>query len=188
MTNDRERQTHLLGEVKFAERQLEKARLLIPALEAKARQALVAGQRELALKYALQIEEKKQAVALGETKVVVCKQALAKAKERNHELKGALARRDLAQGLGQIAEIALKSEAADDMFEKIERETAINEAKAEMALEAAGEGLEPALSPLSDAEAILAELEGSLGGAPAAEPEPPQTSAEEILKEFEGGI
>lgn len=181
---ERERLTQLLGEVKFAERQLEKTRLVLPALEAKARQALLAGNRELALKYATQMEEQKDVLKLAEQKVALAKHALETAKRQGGELKEALQRKELADTMGNIAELVNKVGDADDMLAQVERETAINEAKVEMAMDAAA--LEAPLTPLSNAEAILAELEREGQAAPAAEaPEPPRASAEDILKEFE---
>lgn len=180
---ERERLTNLLGEVKFAERQLEKTRLLLPALENKARQALLAGKRDLALKYATQMEEQKDALKLAEQKVAVAKHALETAKRQGGELKEALQRKELADNMGKIAELATKANDADDMLAQVERETAINEAKVEMAMEAVE--LEAPLTPLSNAEAILAELERE-GSAPASPvDEPARPSAEDILKEFE---
>lgn len=179
---ERERLTHLLGEVKFAERKLEKTRLLLPALEAKARSALVAGNRDLALKYATQMEEQKSALKLAEQKVAVAKHSLAAAKRQGGELKDALKRKEHADGMGKIADLLTKAGDADDMLEQVERETAINEAKAEMALDAVA--LDSPLTPLSDAEAILAELERETKPSPV-DVEPPARSAEDILKEFE---
>jgi phage shock protein A len=180
---ERERLTNLLGEVKFAERQLEKTRLLLPALEAKARQALVAGKRDLALKYATQMEEQKDALKLAEQKVAVAKHALETAKRQGGELKEALKRKEAADNMGKIAELVTKVGDADDMIAQVERETAINEAKVEMAMDAAE--LEAPLTPLSNAEAILAELEREGAAPPAPVDEAPKSSAEDILKEFE---
>lgn len=180
---ERERLTNLLGEVKFSERQLEKTRLLLPALEAKARQALVAGKRDLALRYATQMEEQKDALKLAEQKVALAKHALETAKRQGGELKEAFKRKDLADNMGKIAELVTKVEDADDMLAQVERETAINEAKVEMAMDAAA--LEAPLTPLSNAEAILAELERDGRTASPVDTDPPRRSAEDILKEFE---
>lgn len=160
----------LLGEVKFAERQLEKAQAALAPREARVKQALLAGERERALEYAVALEEERQRVVQAERKVAVASQAFEQAKAQGRELREALGRKEILTGLGAIAETFQAVGGADDILAQLERENALAEARADLALERAG----PTLP--SDPASLLAEFEQPAPGSP-----------EDILREFERG-
>lgn len=158
-----EQLVQLLGEVKFAEKQLEKLRERLPASEARIKQALLAGNRELAKERALEYEELKLKVREGEQKVALARRDYELGKQRSGELASAEAMAKLTAPLGTLADTASVLGGADDVLRKLEQEAALNEARLDMALEGQD-------APLAAAELLP----------------PPEQSAEDILREFEG--
>lgn len=159
----------LLGEVKFAERQLEKARYALGPREARVKQALLAGERERALALAVELEEERGRVKLAEQKVALARQAFERTKAQGQELREALGRKQILEGLGAVADTYQAVGGADDILAQLERENALSEARADLALERVAE---PSLP--SDPAALLREFE-----------EPAPGSPEAILREFE---
>lgn len=156
----------LLGEVKFAEKKLEKEQQKLPALESRIKQALVAGNRDLAKKYALEFEEQKLAVQRAEQAVKIAKQQYEAGKGRATEVAGAERLSKLAQSMNKMADSLDVLNRDDDMLEKIEESVAYAEARLDVALDAAR------------AEHPEIDL-------PPEPPPPPANTAEDILKEFE---
>ncbi|MGE0708899.1 MAG: hypothetical protein AB7N76_22645 [Planctomycetota bacterium] len=160
---DKERQAALLGEVKFAERQLEKVQAKLPPLEQRIKDALRAGKREAAQELAVVYEQLKDEAKQAEAKVARAKQALEQGKRQSAELKQALKGKELSDAMGAIADTVLSVGKDDDILERLERENALSEARMDVALGASEGGVDP------QTEAELRRL-----------------SAEDILKEFEG--
>lgn len=159
-----EQLVQLLGEVKFAEKQLEKLRERLPASEALIKKALLAGERERAKECALKYEELKAKVREGEQKVALAKRNYELGKQRSGELASAEAMAKLTAPLGAMADSMNVLGAADDMLRKLEEDAALNEARLDMALEeqdASPEPLPPPDLPGQSAEDILREFEGS---------------------------
>ncbi|HBP23549.1 MAG TPA: hypothetical protein DEA08_37940 [Planctomycetes bacterium] len=158
MSADRERLAALLTEVKLAERKVEKLEQQLGPREEAIKSALRAGERERAKELALSYEELKDELGRAEQQVVRAKQAHALAKKQGQELGRALERKELTDALGAVADTLLSVNKDDDILARLERENALQQARAEIALSDAGVEVED---------------------------EPPRASPEDILKEFE---
>lgn len=161
---DRNKQlASMLAEVKFQERQLEKLREKLPALEGRIKQSLKLGDREQAKHYALKFEELKLEIAKGEQKIVLARQQFEGTKGKTREIeektKESRTLGKLAESFGKMADSMDVLSRDDDMLRKLEEETAFNEAKLELALDGNPDvDLDP-LPPASTAEDILKEFE-----------------------------
>ncbi|MBX3465584.1 MAG: hypothetical protein KF878_01630 [Planctomycetes bacterium] len=152
---------NLLAEVKLAEKRLEKARERLAPQAERIKAALRAGDRAAAEKLALAYEQAKDDAARAEADVARAKEELDEGKrkasdaERNaRTLRTAQA---LGGALGAFGEAMGTVDAAEDMLRRLEEEAALSEARADLALEAAGEPPPP----------------------------PPPPRPEDLLKEFE---
>lgn len=158
MSTDKDRLAALLAEVKLAERKVEKLEQQRGPQEEAIKSALRAGKRERAKELALRFEELKDQIEAAQRQVVRAKQAHALAKKQGKELGRALERKELSDALGAVADTLLTVGKDDDILAKLERENALQQARAEIALSDAGIEVEE---------------------------EPPPSSPEDILKEFE---
>jgi len=158
----------LLGEVKFAEKQVDKVKLKLAPAEARIKQALKAGNRELAKKYAFDYEEAKLELGRAEQKVLIAKKQYDQGKVQTRELEQAQAMGKLAKSMEAMANSMDVLTQDDDMVRKIEEKVAYSEAKLDIALESAREH-----HPEIDEPIATHDL-------PSSEP-----TAEDILKEFE---
>ena len=158
MSADKERLASLLAEVKLAERKVEKLQQQLTPQEEAIKSALRAGNRERAKELALRFEELKDEVSRAEAQVVRAKQAHALAKKQGQELGRALERKELSDALGAVADTLLAVNKDDDMLARLERENALQQARAEIALSDAGVEL-PEEAPPSSPEDILKEFE-----------------------------
>jgi hypothetical protein len=162
---------NLLAEVKLAEKQVEKAKAKLAPVEARIKQALIAGNRELAKKYALDLEEKKLELKRREQAVVLAKRNYAQGQEQASQQVSASTMRRMASTADAMSKMAdslgvLSSD--DDMLRKLEEDAAVADARLDIALD--------------EARANNPEIDLPAPG-PAAPP--PISTAEDILKEFE---
>lgn len=158
MSADKERLASLLAEVKLTERKVEKLQQQLTPQEEAIKSALRAGNRERAKELALRFEELKDEVSRAEAQVARAKQAHALAKKQGQELGRALERKELSDALGAVADTLLAVNKDDDMLARLERENALQQARAEIALSDAGVEL-PEEAPPSSPEDILKEFE-----------------------------
>lgn len=164
----------LLAEVKLAEKKLEKSQGQLPAIEARIKQALVAGKRELAKKYALEYEERKLEVKRCEQGVALAKQEYERGKARALEGPSAKSLQRMAQtaqAMNAMADSLGVLSSDDDMLRKLDEKSAVAEARLDLAID--------------DAAAKHPELHDASGPSSLEPPPPPLNTAEDILKEFE---
>ena len=161
----------LLAEVKLAEKKLEKTKSTLPVAEARIKQALIAGNRELAKKYALSYEERKLEVKRAEQHLTICKKQFAQGKIQAQSATSAKSLRrttELTKAMNIMTDALNMATDDDEMLQKLETDAAVAEARLDLATEAALEK-QPEI-----------DIAPPTGAAP-----PPTISAEDILKEFE---
>lgn len=163
----------LLAEVKLSEKKVQKAKAKLPPLEARIKQALVAGKRELAKRYALEFEEQKLAVRRCEQQLALAKRQYEEGQRKALEQPSAKQLRSMqhmAKAMEGLADSLGVLDADQDMLRRLEEDAAHAEARLDIALE--------------DATAKNPELALPADPGPE-EAAPPLSTAEDILKEFE---
>ncbi len=160
----KEHLANILAEAKYLEKQVDKLRVKLEPLETTIKRALKSGNRELAMKYALQLEELKDEIKKGEAKVALARRQYesgkVKAKEFESTLSDAKTMGKLAENMQKIAGSMDVLTRDDDALRKVEEEIALTEARLEIAMEGADSlPLEPELPPANSAEDILKEFE-----------------------------
>lgn len=164
----------LLAEVKLAEKKLGKVKAKLPVGESRIKQALVAGKRELAKKYALEFEEIKLQVKRAEQHLAICKKQYeaGKVKAQEAPTQKALGRMvQMSDAMNKMADSLDVANDAEDMVRKLEEDAAVADARLDIAVDSARmNNPEIDMPPPTSATP---------------EPLPPLNTAEDILKEFE---
>jgi superfamily II RNA helicase len=164
----------LLAEVKLGEKKLEKVKAKLPMGEARIKQALIAGKRELAKKYALAYEETKLEVTRAEQHLAICKKQYEQGKAKSAAMPSAASlrrTRDMSKAMNSMADSLNMATNDDDMLRKLEEGSAIAEARLDLAVDAAMENHPEIDMPVGPSTSLPAS--------------PPISTAEDILKEFE---
>jgi hypothetical protein len=163
----------LLTEVKLAEKRVAKVREKLEPLAGRIKQALTAGDRPTAEKLALSYEQAKDELARAERELEAAKAAHEQGKKAaagaSANLRSARTNAALADALGKVNGSLDTAKAGEDALRALEEESAISDARLDMALEEADRLGGPDLGPKR----------------PAAAPPPLPSTAEDILKEFE---
>ncbi len=163
----------LLAEVKLAEKKFDKIKAKLPVGESRIKQALVAGKRELAQKYAFEFEESKLQVKRAEQHLALCKKQYeaGKVKAREAPTQKALGRMvQVTDAMNKMADSLNMADDAEDMVRKLEENAAVADARLEIAVD--------------NARINNPEIDMTLDSV-TPEPLPPVNTAEDILKEFE---
>jgi hypothetical protein len=154
---------NLLAEVKLAEKRLEKAQERLAPLPDRIKAALRAVDRPAAERLALAYEQAKADVASAEQDVARAKAAFATGKQRGADLSRAMKTAQqtnaINSSLAAFDKANQTASSADDLLKKLEEETAMAEARLDIAL----------------------------GDLPAVDEPPPRRSPEDLLKELEEG-
>ncbi len=167
----------LLTEVKLSEKKLAKAKEKLEPLAGRIKQALTAGDRPTAEKLALSYEQAKDEVARAEKELEAAKSAHEQGKKAaagaSANLRSARTNSALADALGKVNASLDTGKAGEDALRALEEESAMSDARLDMALEEADRLGGP-------------DVAGHPGPKRPAPPPPPLPSgAEDILKEFE---
>lgn len=163
----------LLTEVKLAEKKVAKAREKLEPMASRIKQALTAGDRPTAERLALSYEQAKDEVARAEKELEAAKSAHEEGKKAaagaSANLRSARTNAALADALGKVNASFDTAKAGEEALRALEEESALSDARLDLAMEEADRLAGPDLGPKR----------------PTPPPPPMPSGAEDILKEFE---
>lgn len=160
----------LLGEVKLAEKRLQKAQDRVAPAEARIKAALRAGDRASAERYALDHQEVKLELERARKELELARAAHARGQEQARGLTSTRGLQEIARAQeGLVGALGALTD-QDELVRKLDEEAAVADARLDVALDDADRlhpgalagpaaGPTPPLPPLSTAEDILRELE-----------------------------